>query len=87
MGLECAVDRACEGGRTTVSGRAVFTDIHPGGAGIVDMASVPASCAQKSEMSSEMSAEEKVLEFLFFDLTNCFTPILSGKNAPTTWPP
>jgi hypothetical protein len=65
---------------TSTCGRAVSTDIHPGGADIVDM--TPASCPKR-----EMSAEEKVLEFLFFDLTNCFTPILSGKNATATWPP
>ena len=49
-------------------GRAMFTDVHAGGGGVSSAASVPASC-----MGGTMSAEEKALEYLFFDLSGpCF---------------
>jgi hypothetical protein len=49
-------------------GRAMFTDVHAGGGGVSSPASVPASC-----MGGTMSAEEKALEYLFFDLSGpCF---------------
>jgi hypothetical protein len=62
---------------TTYCGRTLFTDIHPGGADVVDRSPVPASC-----QGGEMSVEEKALEFLFFDLTNCLTATLSNKGVP-----
>ncbi len=44
-------------------GKAVFTDLHAGGA---PMGDVPGSC-----MVSALSEQEKALEFLFFDLASC----------------
>ncbi len=44
-------------------GKAVFTDLHAGGA---PMGDVPGSC-----MASALSEQEKALEFLFFDLASC----------------
>jgi hypothetical protein len=46
----------------------MFTDVHAGGGGVSSAASVPASCT-----GGTMSAEEKALEYLFFDLSGpCF---------------
>jgi hypothetical protein len=44
-------------------GKAVFTDIHAGGAPSGDL---PGSCK-----TSDLSAQEKALEYLFFDLSAC----------------
>jgi hypothetical protein len=44
-------------------GKAVFTDLHAGGA---PMGDVPGSCK-----ASALSEQEKALEFLFFDLASC----------------
>ncbi len=46
-------------------GKAVFSDLHAGGA---PMGDVPGSC-----MASALSQQEKALEFLFFDLASCVT--------------
>jgi|CZKU01.1.fsa_nt_gi hypothetical protein len=46
-------------------GKAVFTDLHAGGAPLGD---VPGMCKQ-----GDLSAQEKALEFLFFDLSACVT--------------
>lgn len=55
-----------DGGPSTGSpycGRAVFTDVHAGGGGVASSSPVPASCAD-----SDTSAEEKALEYVFFNL-------------------
>ena len=46
-------------------GKAVFTDLHAGGA---PMGDVPGSC-----QATALSQQEKALEFLFFDLAACVT--------------
>ncbi len=60
-------------------GRAVFTDIHPGGGDVIDTSPVPASCG-----AAEMTAEETALEYLLFDMNNCLTPFLSNRQEPPT---
>jgi hypothetical protein len=51
----------------------MFTDVHAGGGGVSSTSPVPASCT-----GGNMSAEEKALEFVFFDLSGpCF---VAGPN-------
>jgi hypothetical protein len=50
-------------------GKAVFTDLHAGGAPSGD---VPGSCK-----ASALSDQEKALEFLFFDLASCVTDVVT----------
>jgi hypothetical protein len=57
-------------------GQAVFTDIHPGGAGLAAGATVPASCTGGSS-----SAEEKALEYLFFEMSSSCA-LLPIKHGP-----
>jgi hypothetical protein len=54
-----------DGGQTGYCGKAVFTDLHAGGA---PMGNVPGSC-----QVTDLSQQEKALEFLFFDLAACVT--------------
>ncbi len=56
-------------------GKAVFTDLHAGGAPSGD---VPNACKQ-----ADLSAQEKALEFLFFDLSAC----VSDDSKPPVPPP
>jgi hypothetical protein len=49
-------------------GKAVFTDLHAGGA---PMGDVPGSCK-----NTALSQQEKALEFLFFDLAACVTDMI-----------
>jgi hypothetical protein len=49
-------------------GKAVFSDLHAGGA---PMGDVPGSCK-----STALSQQEKALEFLFFDLAACVTDMI-----------
>ncbi len=50
-------------------GKAVFTDLHAGGA---PMGDVPGSCK-----ASALSDQEKALEFLFFDLASCVNEVVT----------
>jgi hypothetical protein len=69
-------------------GRFVFTDMHVGGwaggpPGVVpDYANqnwiTPSGCADR-----DLTAQEKALEFILFDLSSCVTP----NNAPPQPPP
>jgi hypothetical protein len=52
-------------------GKAVFTDLHAGGA---PMGDVPGSCK-----STALSQQEKALEFLFFDLAACVNDVIIPK--------
>jgi hypothetical protein len=62
------------GGGSAYCGRAVFTDIHPGGS--VASGAVPASCT-----GGTLSAEERALEYLFFELSSsCSLPPM--KSGP-----
>ena len=69
-----------DGGESPVTycGRAMFSDLHAGGGGQPSAAPVPASC-----VGGAMSAEEKALEFAFFDLAGlCYSPPPAEKEAP-----
>ncbi len=55
-------------------GKALFSDLHAGGAPSGD---IPGSCKQ-----TDLSAEEKALEFLFFDLASCIVVAEPGMLAP-----
>jgi hypothetical protein len=66
----------------TYCGRAMFSDLHAGGDGQPNVAPVPSSC-----LGGAMSAEEKALEFAYFDLSGlCYSPPLPRK-APPVPPP
>jgi hypothetical protein len=65
-----------DGGGLSYCGQAMFTDIHPGGAGLASGASVPASCTGGSS-----SAEEKALEYLFFEMSSSCA-LLPVKGGP-----
>jgi hypothetical protein len=58
-------DAGPEMGGKMYCGKAVFTDLHAGGA---PMGDVPGSC-----QPAALSQQEKALEFLFFDLAACVT--------------
>ncbi|MGH7434616.1 MAG: hypothetical protein ACRENE_03000, partial [Polyangiaceae bacterium] len=56
-------------------GKAVFTDLHTSGSPSND---IPGSCP-----TSGLSAQQKALEYMFFDLAACVSP----PNAPPPMPP
>jgi hypothetical protein len=60
-----AVDGGAETSGKQYCGKAVFTDLHAGGSPLGD---VPGACKV-----ADLSAQEKALEFLFFDLSACVT--------------
>jgi hypothetical protein len=59
-------------------GKAVFTDLHAGGAPSGDL---PGSCK-----TVNLSAQEKALEYLFFDLTGCVRNESMPLPSPTQPP-
>ena len=70
-----------DGGETSgkqYCGKAVFTDLHAGGSPLGD---VPGAC-----MQADLSAQEKALEFLFFDLSACVTDDSKPPPLPTEPP-
>ncbi len=72
-----AADGGAEGGAgesTTYCGKAVFSDLHTSGAPSGD---VPSACA------TTLTAQQKALEYLFFDLAACVAP----ENVPIPTPP
>jgi hypothetical protein len=71
-GVQTALDAGAS--TTGYCGKAVFTDVHTSGAPSAD---VPGSCP------TTMNANQKALEFLFFDLAGCVGP----DNAPLRTPP
>jgi hypothetical protein len=71
------VDAGPEMGGKQYCGKAVFTDLHAGGAPSGD---VPGSCNAK-----DLTAQEKALEYLFFDLSACVRD--ESKPPPPPPPP
>lgn len=69
-GVPAPADAGSAPAQRQYCGRAMFTDVHAGGGGLSNTAAVPARCS-----SGNVSAEEKALEFVLFDLSGpCFTP-------------
>ncbi len=60
-------------------GKAVFTDLHTGGELMSTVRSIPSGCP-----GGALSAQQKALEFLFFDLSAC---VSNDKVAPPVPPP
>ncbi|HTB73849.1 MAG TPA: hypothetical protein VK762_11425 [Polyangiaceae bacterium] len=65
MSFETPIGGVPSDGGAFYCGKAVFTDLHAGGA---PMGDVPGSC-----QPAALSQQEKALEFLFFDLAACVT--------------
>jgi hypothetical protein len=70
-----AIPDAGEGNGKQYCGKAVFTDLHAGGAPSGD---IPGSCK-----AADLSAQEKALEYLFFDLSAC----VHDESKPQPNPP
>jgi hypothetical protein len=73
----------------TGNGRVVFSDMHVGATGGTvsqdyggATGTVPDGCAQR-----DLSAQEKALEFILFNLSSCVTPGGGGTQPPPTNPP
>jgi hypothetical protein len=66
------------GEKTTYCGKAVFSDLHTSG---TPSASEPGPC------STTLTAQQKALEFLFFDLAACVAPENMPTPVPTMNPP
>jgi hypothetical protein len=77
-GLPPAAD-AGEQSTPQYCGKAVFTDLHTGGELFAQYNSVPADCPT----NTTLTAQQKALEFLFFDLSAC----VSDDSKPTPQPP
>jgi len=74
------VSKPVDGGgeTTTYCGKAVFSDLHTSG---TPSASEPGPCA------TTLTAQQKALEFLFFDLAACVAPENMPVPVPTMNPP
>jgi hypothetical protein len=73
-----AVDAGAETSGKQYCGKAVLTDLHAGGSPLGD---VPGACKP-----TDLSAQEKALEFLFFDLSACVTDDSKPPPIPTEPP-
>jgi hypothetical protein len=77
-----AGDAGPEGGTTTESkvycGKAVFTDLHTSAGLFATAANVPGDCK-----AAPLTAQQKALEYLFFDLAACVAP----EDMPVPMPP
>jgi hypothetical protein len=77
-----------DGGAAPYCGRVVFSGLHVGAADgdLTGGSSVPTSstCSPGPGM---LSAQEKVLEFMLFDLSSCVTPDKSAPGVPIVVPP
>jgi hypothetical protein len=62
-------------------GKAVFTDLHTSGSLFSTVTDIPAGCGSNA---GKLSAQQKALEFLFFDLSACVMP---DTIIPTPPPP
>ena len=64
---------APDGGSPNYCGRAVFSDLHVGGAE-PDTSPPPTGCAAGPAGTVGLSPQEKALEFMIFDLSSCVIP-------------
>jgi hypothetical protein len=62
-------------------GKAVLTDLHTGGSLLSTVSSIPSGCGNNS---GKLSAQQKALEFLFFDLSAC---VQDDSQPVVTIPP
>jgi hypothetical protein len=74
-------DGGPEGGKQ-YCGKAVYTDLHTGGSLLAQAKNVPGDC-----MAGDLSAQQKALEFLFFDLAACVTDDKQPPPGPPPRPP
>jgi hypothetical protein len=59
-------------------GKAVFTDLHTGGALLAKYNSIPAQCPTNTKLTAQQAA----MEFLFFDLSACVSDDTKQPPAP-----
>jgi len=80
-----------DAGEASYCGRAVFSDLHVGGSYTTkDNAPAPAGCSPgpiTGTTGVALSEQEKVLEFMIFDLSSCVVPDTIVPPAPTMPPP
>jgi hypothetical protein len=76
---DAGADGGSDGGDPHYCGKAVFTDLHTSGAPSGD---VPAACSPGT-----LTAQQKALEFLFFDLSACVAPDTMTPPLPPPSPP
>jgi hypothetical protein len=67
-----------------ICGRAVYSDLHIGGATIGGKTDTSKSTWPDGCVTSGLSAQEKALEFLLFDLSSCVQP---DSQPPAPPPP
>jgi hypothetical protein len=77
-----------DGGAPPYCGRVVFTGLHVGGAASdsTNGATMPSSTTC-SPAPGQLSPQEKVLEFILFDLSACVTPDKAAPGVPIPTPP
>jgi hypothetical protein len=74
-----ANDAAAESNEPKYCGKAVFTDLHTSSGLTSSVGSIPSGCS-----GAPMTAQQKALEYLFFDLSAC---VSTDSNAPPPPPP
>jgi hypothetical protein len=80
-GLPPSADAGAEQTGPLYCGKAVFTDLHTSASLLSTVSSIPSGCGGNS---GKLSAQQKALEFLFFDLSAC---VSNDSDAPPPPPP